>query len=169
MQKKKKSKVGDCVRRQRAVNLALELNYSSVRDEFSTAKCRKMYLNDHWANKANKSFWSYWDILVPLLHLFYYSKIWSTASLIQPSSHQLGSSPTNFPISISESLHLPVPLPEHPSRNSLRPPHLHHHWQRTHPLHPQSYLLPLTVFFSLHNPTLYLHIKHIKDRYIYYT
>lgn len=44
---KKKSKVGDCVRRQRAVNLALELNYSSVRDEFSTAKCRKMYLNDH--------------------------------------------------------------------------------------------------------------------------
>lgn len=45
--KKKKSKVGDCVRRQRAVNLALELNYSSVRDEFSTAKCRKMYLNDH--------------------------------------------------------------------------------------------------------------------------
>lgn len=53
---KKKIKAGDFARRQRAVNLASELNYSSVTDEFSTAKCRKMYLNDHWANKSNKSF-----------------------------------------------------------------------------------------------------------------
>lgn len=47
MQKKKKIKAGDFAGRQRAVNLASELNYLSVTDEFGTAKCRKMYLNDH--------------------------------------------------------------------------------------------------------------------------
>lgn len=110
---KKKIKADDFARRQRAVNLASELNYSCVTDEFSRAKCRKMYLNDHWANKSNKSFWSYWDLLVPL---FEPTKAWPqsavrsapTTSLTLPSSHRPRSSPTKPPVSVSESSHLSV-------------------------------------------------------------
>lgn len=102
---KKISKVGDFGRRQRAVNLPLELNYPSVIDEFSTAKCRKMYLNDQCANKSNKSFWSYWDILAllfePINTVLLQSAVRSGPPLAFPVLG-LGSSPTNLLILVSD-------------------------------------------------------------------
>lgn len=44
---KKKNQKWVTAGRPRAVHLASELNYSSVKDEFSPTKCRKIYLNNH--------------------------------------------------------------------------------------------------------------------------
>lgn len=56
---KKKNQKQVTGRRQRAVNLVTELNYSSVRDEFSAVPCRKMYLNDLQAYQSHQLLGSY--------------------------------------------------------------------------------------------------------------
>lgn len=92
---KKKIKAGDLARRQRAVNLASELNYSSVTDEFSTARCRKMYLNDPFG-----------------LHGHHPSR----PAVLQPHSASCFYLGVFAPLS---------PLLERLSQTSTQPPHLH--------------------------------------------
>lgn len=159
---KKISKMSDFGTRQRAVNLPLELNYSPVIDELSTAKCGEMYLNDHWANKSNKSFWSYWDILVLLFEPVNVVLLLSAVrpgpplSLYSPCPHWVGSSPTNLFWSQSLCICQSLCLNTWP-RSPRSLPIFILTEGGPHPLYPQSHLHPLTVFLS---PTILFYIFH---------